>query len=240
MKKPDMLRGDLALARILLIGDDLEIGMIWSYSLEQRGWQSVLVGSAEDALVLLQDAAFDLIIVDVHRSGLDTLRRCQQLRAETVVPILLFTGRRDEAHVLVAYNSGVSECIVKPVSPALFLAKVRAWLGFSWSVTAETLDCLRVGDTMIDPSRRGVRTARGDFVRLSNLEFRVLYLLMHHQGRVLETSTIVDRVWRCHNKDESVLLKNVIYRLRQKLELDPGYPRYIVTIPGVGYAFQSE
>jgi len=240
MKKTDTVRGGVAIARILLISDNLEIGMVWSYSLEQRGWQSVLVGPAQDALVLLKDGGFDLIIVDVHRSGLDTVRRCQQLRAETIVPILLFTGRGDEASVLELYDSGVSECIVKPVSPALFLAKVKAWLGFSWTVTTETLDCLRVGDTMIDPPRRGVVTARGDFVRLSNLEFRVLYLLMNHKGRVLETSAIVDRVWRCHNDDDSVLLKNVIYRLRQKLEPDPGHPRYIITIPGVGYAFQSE
>lgn len=240
MKKADMRGGGMLIAKIMLLTDDLEVGKVWSYSLEQRGWQSVLVATAEDASVKLREAGFDLIIVDVHRSGLDTIRRCRQLRAETVVPILLFTGRGDEAHVLEVYNSGVSECFVKPVSPALFLAKVKAWLGFSWTVTAETLDCLQAGDILIDPSRRGVLTARGDFVRLSNLEFRVLYLLMNHEGRVLETSTIVDRVWRCYNGDESVLLKNVIYRLRQKLEQDPRNPRHIVTIPGIGYTFQSE
>jgi len=240
MEKRDLDRRALVIAKVLLVCDDLETGRIWSYSLRQKGWQAVLVGSAEEAMALWADDGFDLIVIDVRTPRLDLIAMCRRLRAQAVVPILLLAGQGDEARVLEAYEAGVSECVVKPISPALFLAKVQAWLSVSWTVVIETLDCLRVGEIVLDPSRRGVVTAAGDFVKLSNLEFRLLYLLMSHKGRVLETSIIVDRVWRHHNKNESVLLKNVIYRLRQKLEPDPSHPRHIVTVPGIGYLFQSE
>jgi DNA-binding response OmpR family regulator len=240
MKRRDALRDELVVAKILLVSDDLETGRIWSYSLQQKGWQSILIGSTEEAWAFWGQDRFDLIVIDVRKDLPNGLELCRRFRTEAVIPILLLTVEGDEAHILEAYQAGVSECVVKPVSPAMFLAKVQAWLRFSWTVLAETLDCLREGDFSLDPTRRGIVTAQGVFVKLSNLEFRVLYLLMSHRGQVLETDVIVDRVWGHYAADGAVLLKNVIYRLRQKLEPDPAHPRYIVTVSGIGYLFQSE
>jgi two-component system response regulator RegX3 len=224
--------------RVLLVSDDPEAGRVWTYALGQRDVQVVLLGSAKDALARWAEEAFDLVIIDVYTPQLDGIDLCRRLRAEAIAPILLFTPRGDETHILQAYQVGADECIVKPISPPLFLAKVRAWLRQAWTVSAEALDSLQAGELQLDPARRQVVTATGCAVKLTNLEFRILHLLMSHQGHVLESDTIVGRVWGYSGMGESALLKNVIYRLRRKIEPEPSQPRYIQTVAGVGYAFQ--
>lgn len=160
--------------------------------------------------------------------------------AEAVNPILLMTPRRHEAHLLEAYQAGVDECIVKPISPSLFLAKVKSWLRRSWTVPAEALNGVQAGDLQLDPARRELITATGSVVKLTNLEFRLLHLLMSHRGQVLDSNLIIDRVWGYTGGGNSVLLKNVVYRLRRKVEPDPSQPRYIQTATGERYTFQPK
>jgi two-component system response regulator RegX3 len=232
-------RGDLEMdAKLLLVTDDLETGRVWTYAFGQRGAEVVQVGSAAAALSQWKTDVFDLVAVDVHTSELDGIDLCRQLRSEVVIPILLLLPEAREARVLEAYRAGVDECIVKPIGPALFVAKVRSWLTRSWTVPAGSLDVLQVGDLRLDPARREVFVADGSAVKLTNLEFRLLHLLMAHPGQVLEAGLIVDRVWGYPNVGDSVLLKNLVYRLRRKIEPEPGEPRYIDTVAGVGYAFQ--
>lgn len=225
-------------AKVLLVSDELETGEIWAYALVQQGIEVVLAGSAEEALDRWAEESFDLIIIDIHAPQLGGIDVCRQLRAEAINPVLLFTPSRSEAHILEAYEAGVDECITKPISPPLFLAKVRAWLRRSWTIPAGSLDSLQVGDLRLDPARREAVTATGSAVKLSNLEFRLLHLLMNHQGRALEPDAIIDCVWGYTGGGDSALLKNLVYRLRRKLEPDPCQPRYIQTVAGEGYTFQ--
>lgn len=152
---------------------------------------------------------------------------------------MLLTPGRNEAHILEVYQAGVDECIVKPVSPSLFLAKVGAWLRRSWTIPAEAMEDLQVGDVRLEPARREVAIATGSAVKLTNLEFRLLHLLMTHRGQVLEPDVIIDRVWGYAGSGDSAALKNVVYRLRRKIEPDPSRPRYIQTVAGEGYTFQA-
>lgn len=226
--------------RVLFVCDDLEIGRIWGYALGQRNLDAVLVGSAAEAMLCWEDEVFDLIVIDVYTCQLDGVDLCRKLRTEAVIPILLLTTKSDESHILEAYQGGVDECMVKPVSPPIFLAKIRAWLRRSWTVAAEVLDCLQMGDLLLDPAQRQVVTATGDAVRLTNLEFRLLHLLMSHQNHVLVSDVIINRVWGYNGCGDSVVLKNMIYRLRRKIEADPSHPRYIQTVNGVGYTFRTQ
>lgn len=225
--------------RVLLVSDDPETGQIWTYALSQQGIEVVLAGSAEEALDRWAEESFDLIVIDIHTPQLNGMDVCRRLRAEAINPILLFTPGRSEAHILEAYGAGVDECITKPISPPLFLAKVRAWLRRSWTVPVGSLDSLQVGDLRLDPARREVVTATGSAVKLSNLEFRLLHFLMNHQGRALEPDAIIDCVWGYTGGGDSTLLKNLVYRLRRKIEPDPSQPRYIQTVAGEGYIFQA-
>jgi DNA-binding response OmpR family regulator len=224
--------------RILLVSDDPETGRIWNYALLQRGWQSSLVGTAQEAVARWADDVFEMIVVDVCSRGLDGLGLCRRLRTEAVVPILLLTSSGDEAHMLAAYAAGVSECIVKPVSPALLLSKVQAWLRCSGTVTTAALLTLSVGNFDLDPTRREVNTPWARAIRLTNLEFRLLHLLMSHPGEVLGSDVIIACVWGHASESDSVLLKNLVYRLRRKLESESGQPQCVQTISGVGYTFQ--
>jgi two-component system response regulator RegX3 len=224
--------------KVLLVSDDLETGRIWSYALRQRHWPVVLACSAEEALARWAEALFALIVIDVTTPELDGVKLCQRLRSEAVIPILVLTPQCDETHLLEVYQAGASECLAKPVSPAVFLAKTQAWLRCSWTVVAEALSPLEAGGFRLDPARHEVRTPAGAIARLTNLEFRLLYLMMSHQGKALAPDVLVDRVWGYANEGEGVLLKNVIYRLRRKVEPEPGQPRHIQTVPGAGYLFR--
>jgi DNA-binding response OmpR family regulator len=224
---------------VLFVSNDLEVSGIWVFVLRQMGLEATLVRSAQEAVDHWARGTFDLVLIDAYGPDLDGIDVVRQLRSQAVNPILMFTPDRDETHMLEAYRAGVDECVVKSVSPALFMAKVRAWLRRSWTVPASALDNVQAGVLCLDPARRVVTTESGSVVKLTNLEFRVLHLLMRHRGQVLPSDLIVDRVWGCAGGGDHVLLKNVIYRLRRKIEPDPHEPRYLQTVAGEGYVFYS-
>lgn len=114
--------------RALLVTDNMQTGEIWAHALSQKGVDTAVVGSADDALHAWAKEAFAVVIVDVYTGQLDGIALCWHLRTMTDAPILLLTPRRSEADLLEAYQAGVDECIVKPVSPLVLVAKVLAWL----------------------------------------------------------------------------------------------------------------
>lgn len=221
---------------VLLVSNDSESAQVWAYALRRMGLEVVLVSSAGEALLCWEHGRFDLTLIDVCGPELDGIDLARQLCAEAVNPVLLLMPSYDEVSILHAYRVGVDECVIKPVSPALFVAKVRAWLRRAWTVRAGALEGLCVGALRLIPMERAVLLPDGSSVKLTNLEFRVLHLLMSHPDRILPTEVIVERVWG-YGGEDGALLKNVIYRLRRKLEPNPDHPRYIHTGPAGGYAF---
>lgn len=221
---------------VLLISNDCESAAVWAYVLRRIGLDVTLANSTGEGLRLWRQGQFDLILVDVCDSASDHIELVRQLCAEAVNPVLLLTSTHDEAYVLRAYRAGVDECVVKPISPALFLAKVRAWLRRAWTVRTSALDGLCMGPLCLVPLERAVLLPDGTKVRLTNLEFRVLHLLMSHPNQTLPAEVIVERVWG-YREEGGALLKNVIYRLRRKIELTPGQLRYLHTGPTGGYRF---
>jgi DNA-binding response OmpR family regulator len=223
---------------VLLVGDDREVGGIWSFALRQMGLQPVLAHSATEALSLWERQAYDLVLIDVSGPRLDGIGLARRLRAEAVNPILLFTPDREETQVLQAYQAGVDECVLKPVSPAMFLAKVRAWLRRTWTVPTAGLEPIEKGPLRLDPASRQVTVEGGNPIRLTNLEFRLLHLLMSQPGQVLGPELIIGRVWGYCGEGDTALLKSLVYRLRQKIEPDPAHPAHIQTAgPGNRYVF---
>jgi two-component system, OmpR family, response regulator RegX3 len=107
----------------------------------------------------------------------------------------------------------------------------------SWTVPASMLSSFQAGDFRLDPAQRQLVLQTGKVVKLTSLEFRLLHVLMSHPNQVLESSLLIDRVWGANSGGDSVLLKNVVYRLRRKIEPDPSQPRYIQSITGEGYVF---
>lgn len=224
--------------RILLISDDSEANHVWAYLLTQKGMDVFTVDTASAAAELFARDPFDLLIINYYFDFNEALTLSRQLRPEIANPILLFIGTQDEATLLDAYEAGVDECIVKPISHRLFIAKITAWLRRSWTVPTEALDHLQVDELRLDSAQRQIVIGEDAVIKLTNLEFRVLHLLMSHRGQVLDTNVIVDRVWGHTGNGDNILLKNVIYRLRRKIEDNPSHPRFLQTVPGEGYTFR--
>ena len=224
-------------AKVLLISDEYNTARIWCNILNQKNIDTTLQSSPADVLQSWSEAIPDLIVIDAYADEFDGLTLASQLREQGVVPIILLTAVNNETHILDAYQAGVDECVIKPISPALFLAKVKVWLRRSWTMPTESLDVIQVGGLQLDPTRRLVMTDDQQTINLTNLEFRLLHLLMTHPGWVLNTEDIVLKVWGYYGNGDSNLLKNVVYRLRRKVDPDPGNPRYIHTEAGLGYKF---
>ncbi len=224
-------------AKVLIVCDDLEVGRIWAHGLRGRNFDVSLVANKEEVISQWEMTIPDLIVIDLKSTEQDGIALCQALRMETITPILMLTDQQGEAHILAAYQAGVDECVPKPVSPAIFLAKVTAWLRRSWTLPAEALDGVKAGGLRLDPVRRILEDSAGLQIKLTNLEFRLLHVLMTNPGWTLETEDLVERVWGYQGDGDSNLLKNVVYRLRRKLETDLDNPSLILTDPGVGYKF---
>ncbi|HEX5838050.1 MAG TPA: response regulator transcription factor [Anaerolineales bacterium] len=225
-------------AKALIICDDRDTCQTWAYCLRQKGIDVVTAGLTKEVVQQWTEEIPDLVVIDVNTSQLEGLTLCRRLREEMTIPILLLTPQSSESHILEGYLAGVDEYVPKPVSPALFMAKVKVWLRRSWTIPAETLEVVQVSDFKLDPHNRQVLRLPDKGIRLTNLEFRLLYLLMKNPGRILETEYIVERVWGYHGEGNSHLLKNLIYRLRRKIEPEPNTPFHIHTEPGIGYKFQ--
>jgi DNA-binding response OmpR family regulator len=182
----------------------------------------------------------DLIILDVSLPEAQTIDLIKSLRAEMVTPILLLTPPRAEEHILMAYTAGVDDYLIKPVSPSLFNAKVKVWLRRSWSATTSTLDPVKIGGMRIFPNERMIIRDNGQAVHLTNLELRLVYYLVSRAGQTVTTEELNQRVWGYTGEVDNTMLKNVVYRLRKKIEADPASPQIIQTVTGVGYKLISE
>jgi DNA-binding response OmpR family regulator len=127
--------------------------------------------------------------------------------------------------------------VLRPCGPRLLIAQVRALLRRAGGVPLSSLPTLSLAGLTLDPTARTVQIAGHPVRRLTHLEFRLLYALMIHHGQVIPTEVIVERVWGYSGRGDKDLVRGLVSRLRAKVEPEPRNPRYILTVPGVGYAF---
>jgi DNA-binding response OmpR family regulator len=223
---------------VLIYSDEPTTGRIWALLVTDLQCHPLIVNSPPQAIQEIEESNPDIIVVDITGRGANGPEICAALRQHVANPILLLTPVNNESHTLEAYQAGVDECIIKPISPALFAAKTRVWLRRSRSIRAESLEKLVIGDLTLEPATQVLVGARGQKIQLSNLEFRVLYLLMSHPNQPYSNDEIIHRVWGIHGEGNSTLVKNVIYRLRRKVEPDLNKPRWIQT-DSWGYYFKK-
>jgi two-component system KDP operon response regulator KdpE len=226
--------------KILLVCDRPEETTRWRRLLPGNLHVQVAAGSLDQIFEAWGENIPDLVLIDVQAPRPDEAEICWHLRQEAAVPLLVVFETFDEGRILQAYRAGADDCLVKPLSPELLFAKLNAWRRRSWTVPAEILTEIRSGGVHLDPVRRMAILESGRIARLTNLEFRLLTLLMSNPGRALPAGEIVNRVWGFSGEaDGGVMLKNVVYRLRKKIEPDPGNPTYLLTEPGLGYRFSG-
>ena len=224
-------------SKILIVSDDLSSGKMRSVDLQQHGYETTLAPCTEKAEQMFAQVLPDVIVVDVttdHQSAIEFVRK---LRSYAIVPILFMTSTNNESQTLEVYAAGVDECATKPVSLALFLAKIRVCLRHSWNISTDVLDPLQVGEVKLLPADRTVILNNSKSIQLTNLELSLLYTLLSRAGRTFTAEELCTRIWGYNSDVDLSTLKNLVYRLRQKIEADSANPAYIRTISGMGYQF---
>jgi DNA-binding response OmpR family regulator len=224
--------------RVFIICDQSDTAPIWSYIIREKGLIAALETSIPRALTRYADVNPDLVIVDVNAPHADRVDLCRKFRGMSNSPLLLFLPASNEMEIIEAYQAGVDECVIKPISPAVFLAKIQAWVRRGQASPTSTVTA-RTFALRLDPSHRSAFLPGGEEIKLTNLEFRLMRLLMSRPGHNFLNDEIIHSVWGSQGESDAALLKNVIYRLRKKLGADAGGPYSIQTWPG-GYSYQEE
>jgi len=201
----------------------------------QRAGLAVTVGNdLGRALRVWLERPADLILWALDHDAPADLR---QIRAETTVPVIVVADQLDEAFHYELLEVGADLVVSRPFSARLLIAQVRALLRRAGGIPLANLPTMSLLDLTLDPASRTVTVAGQTPRRLTHLEFRLLYTLMTHRDQVLPTETIVEHVWGYSGAGDKDLVRGLVRRLRTKVEPDPSKPRYVVTVPGLGYAF---
>ena len=219
---------------ILIVEDDGTIRSLLGILLKREGYRVTGTGSGDHALDWAVDHAPDLVVLDLALPGTDGLEICRELRAWLPAPILVVSGRGDEAAKIAALDLGADDYVTKPFGAGELLARVRALLRRRAPAPGaeETVVC--AGGLRLDLVQRRV-WRRGREVRLTRIEFDLLARLARGAGRVVKSSALVEAVWGSAYAAEGQTLRVHVANLRRKIEPDPDAPTYVLTWRGVGY-----
>lgn len=219
--------------KILIVEDDLALADVLSFTLRRAGFSIVTAHDGLTALQTWQETAPNLVLLDLNLPRLDGLSVCRRLREQSDVPIIMLTVRGSDEDVVQGLEMGADDYIVKPFSPSQLVARVRAVLRRTDTTPAPA--ALSAGTLRLDRTRNEVERPDQPPIRLTPLETRLLEALMINAGQVLTAEVLINAVWAAEGGDRA-MLKQLVYRLRNKIEPDPTQPIYIETVPGVGYA----
>jgi DNA-binding response OmpR family regulator len=223
--------------KILVVDDDQELVNLIGYALRQAGYMVVTAGDGAQALTVFAAETPDLVILDVNLPRLDGHEVCRQLRASSDAPIMMLSVRSGEEDQVRGLDLGADDYLTKPFSPRTLLARVRAVLRRRG---AEKPAPLIAGDFALDLELQSLVVAGKRPVRLTRLELRLLQLLLVNAGRTLPTERLLNHVWGSRGGGDRQLVKQLVHRLRQKIEADAALPQYLRNVPGVGYVLEVE
>jgi DNA-binding response OmpR family regulator len=219
--------------KALIVDDDLVLADVLSFTLRRAGFQVLAVHDGQAALDAWRNEAPDVIILDLNLPKLDGLEVCQRIREQADVPIIILSVRGDDDDVVRGLELGADDYIAKPFSPRQLVARAQAVLRRA-GVTP-TAGPLVAEDLTLDLSRRELIRSGQVLAQLTPLECRLMEVLMLNVGHVLPADTLITQVWGPAGGDRA-MLKQLVHRLRSKIEPDPTQPPYLETVPGVGYA----
>ncbi len=225
--------------RVLVVDDEETMVRSLATLLAQEGFDVTAARDGPEALVAARAEHPDLILLDVMLPGLDGLEVCRQIRTWSAVPIIMLTAKTAEGDKVVGLEVGADDYVTKPFSARELVARVKANLRRAQMQTQQAQEeRLQAGDVAMDTGTRRV-TVGGKEVALSPKEFDLLRVLLGHEGRVLGRDFLLNRVWGEDFFGDTRTLDVHIRWLREKVEKDPGAPRHIQTVHGVGYRFQG-
>ena len=224
------------MTRVLVVEDEESYSDALAYMLRKEGFDVAVAGTGPDALSEFDRAGADIVLLDLMLPGLPGTEVCRRLRQVSAVPVIMVTAKDAEVDKVVGLELGADDYITKPYSPRELVARVRAVLRRGQDVDALP-PTLEAGRVRMDVERHVV-TVDGAEVRLPLKEFELLEMFLRNPGRVLTRGQLIDRVWGADYVGDTKTLDVHVKRLRAKIEPDPGSPRYLVTVRGLGYKYE--
>jgi len=207
--------------------------------LDAEGFDTVVAQDGLSGLRIAYQAQPDAILLDVMMPNMDGFEVCRRLREMTEVPIIFLTAKGTLEDIVKGLSLGADDYLVKPFDRSELVGRLMACLRRAKEQTDKAGDLIFATDSiMLDCGRHELVIGK-KVVYLTPKEFEVLRLLIRHVGKVLNTNAILTRVWGAERVGEPDLVKQCIYRLRQKIEPDPKSPRYLNTVWGEGYYFDT-
>ena len=221
--------------KILVVDDEKVLVKGIKFNLENEGYQVEAGYDGEEAVELARSGNFDLIILDLMMPKIDGLQACMRIREFSNVPIIMLTARGEDTDKLIGFEYGADDYITKPFNILEVKARVRALLRRAGMARAKGEDDrLTAGHISLDPKTRGAYKD-GESVDLTAKEFDLMELLLRNPGRVYSRENLLNVVWGYEYLGDYRTVDVHVRRLREKLELDPANPEYILTKWGVGY-----
>ena len=225
--------------KILVVDDEKLLVKGIKFNLENEGYTVDACYDGESAVNMARTGEYDLIILDLMMPKKDGLEACQEIRGFSTVPIIMLTARSEDADMLMGFESGADDYVTKPFNILALKARVRALLrraSMSAAQEPTKTSVLTRGHISVDTERRSAYK-NGVAIELTMKEFDLIEFLMKNPGRVYSRENLLDLVWGYDYQGDTRTVDVHIRRLREKLELDPAHPEYIVTKWGVGYYF---
>lgn len=224
-------------ANILVVDDDKEIAELVGIHLREEGYEVYKAYSGKEALEIFKQERIDLVILDVMMPVMDGNQVCSKIRDTSAVPIIMLSAKDAEMDMVSSLYQGADDYVTKPFRPMELMARVKSQLRRFQSLGGgeqENAGVIDLPNLWMDKKTRTVKVYDRE-VKLTPIEFDLLYLLASHPGQVFATDDIFEKVW----KEKSFEMNNTVMvhirRLRGKVEIDPRNAQIIKTVWGVGY-----
>jgi two-component system, OmpR family, KDP operon response regulator KdpE len=222
--------------RVLVVDDEPQIVRGLKIILRSAGYAVEAAENKADALALLAARPPDALVLDLVLPDGEGVEVCREVRQWSRLPIVVLSAVGDEREKVRALDAGADDYVTKPFGTDELLARLRAVLRRSVGETGSSV--IEVGDLVIDLADRRVARS-GDEVHLTPIEFELVRVLSHHQGRLVTHRQLLQEVWGPGYGEETHYLRVHVAHIRAKLEADPSRPRYVITEPGVGYRLRD-
>lgn len=227
---------------VLIVEDDPNIVDILRFNFEKEGYSVDVATDGAAGLEKALEISPDLILLDVMLPKMDGFEVCRRVREKSSVPIIMLTAREEEVDKVLGLELGADDYITKPFSIRELTARVKANLRrSSTDAPAHTRDSANTivsGDLVINIERYEVEK-RGKVIDITVREFELLKFLAQQPEKIFSRETLLEKVWGYEYYGDVRTVDVTVRRLREKIEDDPGMPRYIVTKRGVGYYFNK-
>lgn len=217
---------------VLVVDDEPSVRDVVVRYLRQEGYETLEAGDGDAARELLEQQTPSLIVLDLMLPGMDGLSLCRWIRERSDLPVIMVTALGEESDRLTGLDLGADDYLTKPFSPRELVARVKAVL--RRSSPPPTNERIEFGELVIDGARREVRKA-GEPLRLTALEFDLLWFLASNPNRVFERGELMSQVWGYTSELDTGTVTVHVRRLRAKIEDDPSRPRHLETVWGSGY-----